>query len=130
MIIRDATETDLPALRDIFNDAVLNTTAIWMDNVVDLANRQAWFAARAGHLRTDARLRQSMWKLAVAGIAMGLVLWLAYAPVAAFMSNSHGFRDLLTLTVVGTLGAVVYGGIVFALFGRDWLKAFRARRRS
>jgi len=47
MIIRDATETDLPALRDIFNDAVLNTTAIWMDNVVDLANRQAWFAARA-----------------------------------------------------------------------------------
>lgn len=47
MIIRDATETDLPDLRDIFNDAVLNTTAIWMDNVVDLANRQAWFAARA-----------------------------------------------------------------------------------
>ncbi|WP_373388943.1 N-acetyltransferase family protein [Pseudomonas alcaligenes] len=47
MLIRDALETDLPALRDIFNDAVLNTTAIWMDNVVDLANRQAWFAARA-----------------------------------------------------------------------------------
>ena len=47
MIIRDAAEADLPAPRDIFNDAVLNTTAIWMDNVVDLANRQAWFAARA-----------------------------------------------------------------------------------
>jgi L-amino acid N-acyltransferase YncA len=47
MIIRDALETDLPALRDIFNDAVLNTTAIWMDSVVDLANRQAWFSARA-----------------------------------------------------------------------------------
>ena len=47
MIISDAAEADLPALRDIFNDAVLNTTAIWMDNVVDLANRQAWFAARA-----------------------------------------------------------------------------------
>ena len=47
MNIRDALETDLPALRDIFNDAVLHTTAIWMDDVVDLANRQAWFAARA-----------------------------------------------------------------------------------
>jgi phosphinothricin acetyltransferase len=47
MIIRDAAEADLPALRDIFNDAVLNTTAIWMDDVVDLANRQAWFSARA-----------------------------------------------------------------------------------
>ena len=47
MIIRDAAVADLPALRDIFNDAVLNTTAIWMDNLVDLAARQAWFAARA-----------------------------------------------------------------------------------
>jgi len=47
MLIRDALDADLPALRDIFNDAVLNTTAIWMDDVVDLANRQAWFNARA-----------------------------------------------------------------------------------
>jgi phosphinothricin acetyltransferase len=47
MIIRDAVSADLPAIRDIFNDAVLNTTAIWMDAVVDLANREAWFAARA-----------------------------------------------------------------------------------
>lgn len=47
MLIRDALDADLPALRDIFNDAVLNTTAIWMDSVVDLANRQAWFSARA-----------------------------------------------------------------------------------
>ena len=36
MIIRDAAEADLPALRDIFNEAVLNTTAIWMDNVAVL----------------------------------------------------------------------------------------------
>ncbi|MEK1939864.1 MAG: N-acetyltransferase family protein [Pseudomonas sp.] len=47
MIIRDAVSADLPAIRDIFNDAVLNTTAIWMDSTVDLANREAWFAARA-----------------------------------------------------------------------------------
>ncbi len=47
MIIRDAVSADLPAIRDIFNDAVLNTTAIWMDATVDLANRESWFAARA-----------------------------------------------------------------------------------
>ena len=47
MIIRDATAADLEAIRAIYNDAVLNTTAIWMDGIVDLANRQAWFAARA-----------------------------------------------------------------------------------
>lgn len=47
MLIRDALDSDLPAIRDIYNDAVLNSTAIWMDREVDLANRQAWFAARA-----------------------------------------------------------------------------------
>ena len=44
--LRDATEADLPAIMDIYNDAVLNTTAIWNDNVVDLDNRKAWFKAR------------------------------------------------------------------------------------
>ena len=44
--IRDAVHADLPALRDIYNDAVLNTTAIWNDQPVDLGNRQAWFSAR------------------------------------------------------------------------------------
>jgi L-amino acid N-acyltransferase len=48
MIIRDATEADLPALRDIYNHALLNTTAIWNDDVVDVENRRAWFQARAG----------------------------------------------------------------------------------
>lgn len=27
--LRDAVHADLPAIRDIYNDAVLNTTAIW-----------------------------------------------------------------------------------------------------
>jgi phosphinothricin acetyltransferase len=46
LLIRDATEADLPAILDIYNDAVANTTAIWNDNLVDLQNRQEWFAAR------------------------------------------------------------------------------------
>lgn len=44
--IRDAVEGDLPGIMDIYNDAVANTTAIWNEDVVDLANRKAWFAAR------------------------------------------------------------------------------------
>ena len=44
--IRDAVPADLPAIRDIYNDAVLNTTAIWNEQAVDLGNRQAWFSAR------------------------------------------------------------------------------------
>ncbi|MBT2375067.1 GNAT family N-acetyltransferase [Pseudomonas fluorescens] len=46
LLIRDAVHGDLPAIRDIYNDAVLNTTAIWNEQPVDLDNRQAWFSAR------------------------------------------------------------------------------------
>ncbi|MEG0859721.1 MAG: N-acetyltransferase family protein [Pseudomonas sp.] len=45
-LIRDAVTADLPGIRDIYNDAVLNTTAIWNEQPVDLANRQAWYNAR------------------------------------------------------------------------------------
>lgn len=47
-LIRAATEADIPAILAIYNDAVLNTAAIWNDDVVDLDNRLAWFAARQG----------------------------------------------------------------------------------
>lgn len=46
MIIRDATPDDLPAIRDIYNDAVANTTAIWNETIVDLENRMKWFSDR------------------------------------------------------------------------------------
>ena len=45
-LIRDAQEADLSGIRDIYNDAVLNTTAIWNEQAVDLANRKAWFDLR------------------------------------------------------------------------------------
>jgi len=47
-VIRDAAHADLPAIRDIYNDAVRSTTAIWNEQPVDLGNRQAWFSARQG----------------------------------------------------------------------------------
>ena len=46
-MIRAAIESDLPAILAIYNDAVLNTTAIWNETPVDLENRRAWLAARA-----------------------------------------------------------------------------------
>jgi phosphinothricin acetyltransferase len=45
-MIRAATEADLPAILAIYNDAVLNTTAIWNETPVDLDNRRAWMLAR------------------------------------------------------------------------------------
>jgi phosphinothricin acetyltransferase len=46
LLIRSASEADLPAILAIYNDAVLRTTAIWMDVAVDLAERRDGYEAR------------------------------------------------------------------------------------
>ena len=43
---RPPTQDDLSAILVIYNDAVLNSTAIWNDRVVDLENRRAWLLDR------------------------------------------------------------------------------------
>ncbi len=45
MQIRDANETDLAGILQIYNDAVEHSTAIWNEQTVDLANRRAWLAS-------------------------------------------------------------------------------------
>ena len=44
--MRDAGEHDLPAILDIYNNAVVNETSIWNDDISDLADRRAWWQAR------------------------------------------------------------------------------------
>ncbi len=44
--IVDACEADLPDILEIYNDAVLNSTAIWNETPVDLDNRRAWLKER------------------------------------------------------------------------------------
>lgn len=48
MQIRQAQASDAAAIADIYNDAVLNSTAIWNEITVDEANRAAWIAERQG----------------------------------------------------------------------------------
>ena len=49
--LRDAEPSDLPQILAIFNEVVVNSTAIYFHAPVSLANREAWFNARktAGH---------------------------------------------------------------------------------
>jgi len=42
----DAGEEHLPGILAIYNHAVVNTTAIWNDALVDLDNRRAWWRGR------------------------------------------------------------------------------------
>jgi phosphinothricin acetyltransferase len=46
MDIRDATAADLPQILAIYNDVVLNTTAIYDKTVSTLDERRAWFDGR------------------------------------------------------------------------------------
>jgi putative peptidoglycan lipid II flippase len=88
-----------------------------------------WFAARAGHLGFDPELRRSVGKLAAAGLALALALWLTAAPVAALFAGRASLRDESTLAVLAVIGAGVYGAIVLVLFGKQWLATLRAQKR-
>ncbi|MDO8837930.1 MAG: N-acetyltransferase family protein [Parvibaculum sp.] len=46
VVVRPATEVDLPGILAIYNDAIANTTAIWNETPVDLENRRSWLRER------------------------------------------------------------------------------------
>ncbi|MEZ5787252.1 MAG: murein biosynthesis integral membrane protein MurJ [Xanthobacteraceae bacterium] len=84
-----------------------------------------FFAARAGLVGVDARLRSASFKFLVAAAALALALlssehWID--PVFSTMKRLRAETILLTLTLTGGL---VYGVAIAALFGRDWLRDFR-----
>ena len=46
MLIRDLKAADLPAMTEIYNDAVVNTTSIWNEALVDVENRRTFVGIR------------------------------------------------------------------------------------
>jgi len=88
-----------------------------------------WLAIRAGYLRFDPELRSVVGRLAAAGIALAAVLALAHRPVERLFAASSSLHSVATLAALAAIGALVYGGIVMALFGRQWLAMLRARKR-
>jgi L-amino acid N-acyltransferase YncA len=46
VVVRPAEERDLSVIMAIYNHAVVNTTAIWNDVIVDLENRRTWWRGR------------------------------------------------------------------------------------
>ena len=47
-MIRRAVLQDIPALMDIYNEAILHTTATFDTEVKNMENRKAWFAEHNG----------------------------------------------------------------------------------
>ena len=47
--IRNATRDDVPAIRDIYNEAILHTTAVYRYQPLSLEERLSWFDEKTGH---------------------------------------------------------------------------------
>lgn len=84
-----------------------------------------WLAHRAGLMTLDERLKTSLVRLSVAGLALAIAIWLAAEPARGAASGLPALRDEAALVALAALGAAVYGAAVAALLGSAWLKAFR-----
>ena len=85
-----------------------------------------WFASRVGYGGVDARLRQSVIKLAAAGIVLAAALWFARTPVIKISSYWPALQEEIALMIFVAIGAFVYGAAIAVMFGTRWFKAFRA----
>jgi putative peptidoglycan lipid II flippase len=102
--------------------ALATSIGAWVNFVLVLA-----FAARAGLIASDATLKSSLAKLAVAAFAFALLLYVGAPFVAALFSSLSRFRAEAELIALALLGSFFYGALVLALFGRRWLSMLRRR---
>ena len=83
-----------------------------------------WFAAKAGLITMDARLKRSMVILTAIGCVFGIVIFLAAKILAYFYRGLPVFRDEATLATLAVIGGLVYGALVLLLLGRNWFRGF------
>ena len=86
-----------------------------------------WFSVRAGHDGMDDRLRQSLLKFVIAGVALAAALWLCQSPVAHVFAGWHRFRYIAELALLTLVGGAVYASLLLVLFGVKWFGVFRMR---
>jgi putative peptidoglycan lipid II flippase len=79
------------------------------------------FAVRAGYLEFTRALTQSLLKFLISGLVLAAVLWLTARFAAARLGGVAFHDELLLLLLIG-VGALVYAGSIFGLFGMRWLK--------
>jgi putative peptidoglycan lipid II flippase len=96
--------------------ALATSVGAWINFILVL-----FFAARARVIALDAELKASLIKLAAAGVALALVLFIAEPVVTALLSSWSRFRKESELALLALIGGLVYGPLVVVLFGRRWL---------
>jgi putative peptidoglycan lipid II flippase len=86
-----------------------------------------WFARRAGLIALDPALSRTLGRLALAAVALAGALWLGRHWLSALGADGHALREEVVLAALVAIGALVYGGVLIALFGRDWMARLRRR---
>lgn len=86
---------------------------------------------KRGHFVADARLKRRVWRLALAALAMGGVLWLGQGLVMPYVAGTWMIR-LAAMAALVTSGVVVYGlaTVILGAFSKDDLKLLLRRRRT
>ena len=86
---------------------------------------------KRGHFTPDARLKRRAWRLALAALAMGGVMW---AVQGLFMPYVHGTWTIriAAMAALVSAGVVVYGlaTVLLGAFSRDDLQLLLRRRRT
>jgi putative peptidoglycan lipid II flippase len=84
---------------------------------------------KRGHFVPDARLKRRAWRLVLAALAMGAVVWFLQPLLTPYVHGTWFVRIAAMGTLVGA-GAIVYAAATFALgaFSRDDLQFLRRRR--
>jgi putative peptidoglycan lipid II flippase len=84
-----------------------------------------WLAGRAGFIAADAKLKASLGKLTLAGIALAAALLVAAPLATSWLGSLPRLRDVSELLAVALVGGLVYGVLILMLFGRRWLALLR-----
>jgi putative peptidoglycan lipid II flippase len=98
--------------------ALATATGAWINLLLVLG-----FAVRAGYLEFDKVLVQSLLKFLASGLILAAALWLSAKFAVVYFGQLRVFRDETVLLVLIAVGAIVYGGAIFLLFGKAWLRS-------
>jgi len=100
--------------------AIASTVNVWMLYAT---------LRKRGHFAPDARLKRRAWRLALAALAMGAVLWTLQGLLTPYTHGTWTVRLAALAALVGG-GALVYfaATLLLGAFTRDDLRLFRRKR--
>ncbi|CAH0495490.1 murein biosynthesis integral membrane protein MurJ [Novosphingobium sp. CECT 9465] len=86
---------------------------------------------KRGHFVADAQLKRRVWRLALAALAMGGVLWMGQGLVMPYVHGTWTIR-LAAMAALVTSGVVVYGlaAVLMGAFSKNDLTLLLRRRRA